>query len=65
MKQGRRGFLNKLMASAIFSSIPPIASPSSITGLETSSRKLRSYRKIDIHTHISSDAVYLREIMDT
>jgi len=64
MKQDRRSFLNKMAASAIFSSIPPVAHPSSITGLETSSRQLRSYRKIDIHTHISSDAVYLREIMD-
>jgi len=64
MKHVRRSFLKKLAAAALFTSISPIVRPFSGEELESSSKHLKSFKKIDIHTHISSDAAYLREVMD-
>ncbi len=64
MKHVRRSFLKKLATSAIFTSLSPIARSFSEKEMEHSSRLMKSFRKIDIHTHISSDASYLREVMD-
>ena len=64
MKHVRRSFLKKLATSAILTSLSPIARPFSERKMEHSSRLMKSFKKIDVHTHISSDASYLKEVMD-
>lgn len=64
MKHIRRSFLKKMAASAIFTSLSPIVRSFTGKKMEYSSQQMKSFRKIDIHTHISSDASYLREVMD-
>lgn len=64
VKNPRRNFLKKLVFTSL---IPPvflrnIQLSKDQTNLVTGNNTIR---KIDIHTHISSDAEYLREIMDT
>jgi predicted TIM-barrel fold metal-dependent hydrolase len=64
MKPERREFLKKLISSVLLtSSVSPgrlFAGKSKDDILE----RFKKIRKIDIHTHISSDASYLREVMD-
>jgi len=64
IKHPRRHFLKKLAVSSfIASAIPPMHL---VTGeaWEDPQYLLNNDKKIDVHTHISSDAVYLREVMD-
>lgn len=60
----RRSFLKKLAASSIITSLFPIARLYSKNDFELSLGYMKSFKKIDIHTHISSDASYLKEVMD-
>jgi predicted TIM-barrel fold metal-dependent hydrolase len=61
----RRNFLKKLTYTFLIS---PLIPRNSILTSKNQNGKvfdINKIRKIDIHTHISSDAEYLREIMDT
>ena len=63
--ESRRGFIKKI---GTFSIIIPGAVNSACRSKveeENTSFKIPSFKKIDVHTHISSDAVYLREVMDS
>lgn len=64
LKKSRREFLQKLTAASAISAgaaLPGWASDRN--HFEASA--IEEIKKIDIHTHISSDAAYLREVMDT
>ena len=62
MTEGRRNFLRKL---AVLSSLTPITSLKvNASEEERSELAFHKIKKIDIHMHISSDADYLREVMD-
>lgn len=62
MKLHRRNFLKKL---AFASLIPPLVLRNHTTMAKNRYSSILDIKKIDIHTHISSDAAYLKEIMDT
>jgi len=65
MNQIRRNFLKKLISTAYFASIFP--SYQLVTADASSKfprRHPAKFKKIDIHTHISSDAQYLKEVME-
>jgi len=65
IKNSRRKFLKKL---AFASLMPPVILQKQIPFSKDQTSHFadnNTIRKIDIHTHISSDADYLREIMDT
>ncbi|MFC1557913.1 amidohydrolase family protein [candidate division KSB1 bacterium] len=57
MKRKYKRLAVNILAIIIYFTI----TPSSVTG---QADYLKSIKKIDIHTHISDDAVYLREVMD-
>ena len=64
MKNIRRGFLKKMAASALLTMLYPTARSFPYIKKEYSLRKMNTLKKIDVHTHISSDADYLKEVMD-
>ena len=66
MENQRRSFLKKLAGATVLTagigdSVLPAAG---MTEIPPPATAVPGYRKIDIHMHISSDAPYLREIMD-
>ena len=65
MKHLRRTFLKRLAATAF---MPPLLTRNprhASMDLKGPIRHINNFRKIDLHTHISSDAGYLKEVMDT
>ena len=56
-----RKYLKKIIVNLFVILIYYVFSSSNVMGQQD---YLTSIKKIDIHTHISDDAVYLREVMD-
>ncbi len=62
-KNSRRDFVRKL---TVFSSLAGVANLSARASVQNDKtlQEIEKFKKIDVHMHISSDAVYLREVMD-
>jgi hypothetical protein len=60
----RRNFLKKLAAFIAMPSIIPLLGRLKGKRVLKPITNLHNFKKIDIHTHISSDASYLKEVMD-
>jgi hypothetical protein len=64
MKYSRRNFIKNLASVPFLAAFVPQRGFWPGKGREIKTAQLKDFKKIDIHTHISSDAHYLREVMD-
>ncbi len=60
----RRRFLRKLGSIAVIAPIAGHRAPSSSARTPAKEPELDDFKKIDIHSHVSTDAEYLREVME-
>lgn len=61
----RRNFLKKLASTSFFASVfPSFHLIPANAGSKFSTKQSAKFKKFDIHTHISSDALYLKEVMN-